>query len=96
MAEWPSIPSEWQMASFFASRGFFLTSDELTRVVQVLIETLRPFESRTHDEKPEDATPVRLMLYGFPEIDHPAGDGGGPAADADGHPEPDDAPGPDD
>ena len=96
MAEWPSIPAEWQMASFFASRGFFLTADELTRVVQVLLETLRPFETRTRADKPEDARPVRLMLYGFPEVDRQAGDGTGPPADPDDHTEPDAPPGPDD
>jgi DNA-binding transcriptional ArsR family regulator len=96
MADWPSIPAEWQMASFFATRGFFLTSDELTRVIQVLLETLRPFEARTHDDKPEDAKPVRLMLYGFPEIDRQAGDGMGGPADPDDHTEPADGRGPDD
>ncbi|HMJ76909.1 MAG TPA: helix-turn-helix domain-containing protein [Iamia sp.] len=93
MADWPSIPAEWQMASFFATRGFFLTSDELTRVIQVLLETLRPFESRTHADKPEEAKAVRLMLYGFPETDGPAGDETGPPDD---DMEPDDEPGPDD
>lgn len=98
MADWPLVPAEWQMASFFASRGFFLTSDELTRVVQVLLETLRPFESRTHDDKPEDAKPVRLMLYGFPEIEHQPGDGGGGplAPDDHDHAEPAAGSGPDD
>lgn len=96
MAEWPSIPAEWQMASFFASRGFFLTADELTRVVQVLLETLRPFETRTRADKPDDARPVRLMLYGFPEVDRQPGDGTGPTDDPDDHTEPDDLPGPDD
>lgn len=96
MADWPSIPAEWQMASFFASRGFFLTSDELTRVIQVLLETLRPFEARTRDDKPEDAEPVRLMLYGFPETDRQVDDGAGAPADLADHTEPDDLPGPDD
>jgi len=96
MADWPAIPAEWQMASFFATRGFFLTSEELTRVIQVLLETLRPFETRTHHDKPEDAQPVRLMLYGFPEVDRQAGDGTGPPADPDDHTEPDGGPGPDD
>ncbi len=95
MADWTSVPAEWRMASFFASRGFFLTSDELTRVVQVLLETLRPFEDRTRHDKPEDAQPVRLMLYGFPELDRPPEDGVGPD-DPDDHMEPDDGPGPND
>lgn len=71
ISDWDTLAEDWQRASFFASRGFFLSSSELSRVVQVLLETLSPFESRSRDDKPEDAVPVRLMLYGFPEIDRP-------------------------
>lgn len=57
---------EWDKGSFFQSRGFRLTIDELEAVRKGIEEVLAPLRRADDEDAPANALPVRILAFGFP------------------------------
>jgi DNA-binding transcriptional ArsR family regulator len=76
-----SLPSEWVRnveplldVSWARAAGLFnarteLTPDELRRVQEDLEHLLEPYTNRSPEDRPADASPVRITAYFLPEPD---------------------------
>lgn len=59
-------PPAWDAGSFFQTRAFRLTSDELVALRDGIAELLARFRRAEADDAPADARPVRLLAFGYP------------------------------
>jgi DNA-binding transcriptional ArsR family regulator len=59
-------PPDWDAASFFQTRAFRLTPDELAELRDGIAELLGRFRRAEADDAPTDARPVRLLAFGYP------------------------------
>jgi DNA-binding transcriptional ArsR family regulator len=79
LAKYASLPSEWVRGveplldlTWARAAGLFntrveLTPDELRRLQEDLERLLEPFANRAANDRPADASPVRIMAYFMPE-----------------------------
>jgi DNA-binding transcriptional ArsR family regulator len=63
-----SSAPDWDDASFFQSRAFRLTPGELRELQQGIESLLAPLRCAEASDAPEDARPVRVLAFGFPQL----------------------------
>jgi DNA-binding transcriptional ArsR family regulator len=59
-------PAEWDTASFFQTRAFRLTADELAELRDGVAELLGRFRLAESVDAPADARPVRFLAFAYP------------------------------
>jgi DNA-binding transcriptional ArsR family regulator len=78
LREWWSqrltYPEQWRRAAFVSDGVAYLTPQELTEVMEEIIEIHRRFDDRDDlDKRPEGALPVRLYAHAHPLPPTPSG-----------------------
>jgi len=71
-AEWvrrvePQLDVTWARAAGLFNARIELAPDELRRLQEDLERLLEPFTNRSADDRPDDASPVRITAYFLPE-----------------------------
>jgi len=62
-------PPEWRDAAELASHDFWLTAEELAKVVQAIRDVLAPYEERRRDVRPAASRRVRIARLVVPRAD---------------------------